>query len=255
MGSIVVARGVRAHVAACLLAVLALLAAGCQARLAIEVTVDGDGAGSLTVGLAADAALRAEARSRGVDPLDELARVGERLEGSGWLASDTLVPGGGREVRLTAAFSDPAEFNLIAADLATALAAPEAVLLEGLRLDVGAEEVRLDGAAALVPGAGIADLGLDPEQVLDRLRAEQPFAYEIVVTMPGEVLETSATAVSENRLRWSVEPGERVRLLAVSERPRIERWVLAASGAAGGLAALLLGLVVTRRRRRPRARS
>lgn len=247
-------RVLRRHGAACLLALLALLAAGCEARLQVDVLVDAEGAGTLTVGLAADAALRSEVRARGVDPLDDLAATGQGLEGEGWVVSDARLTDGGREVRLSATFAGPEEFNELTAALAGALAAPEVVLLDHLRLEVTPDVVRLEGAAGLVPTPSAPASGTAVAEMLDRMTAERAFVYEFVVTMQGELLETTATHRDGDRLRWRVEPGESLVLVAVAERPRSETWVIVVSGSAGGLVALLLGLALTRRRRRRRRR-
>lgn len=253
-----VAGPLRARWSPLLLLLLAVLAAGCQARLALDVTVDADGAGTLAVTLAADAALAEQARALGADPLGDLAATGERLTAAGWQVADVGGDGGGRAVTLSARFAGPAEFAQVAGDLADALAAPEVVLLEDLRLAVDEDVVRLEGTAGMVPAAGIAEHGLEPAEAVDLLAAERPLVYEVTVSLAGELLASSAPGATPGDragtpLRWEVQPGQRVALLAVAERPRAPLgWLLLP--AAGGLALLAGAVLAVRRRRRRRAR-
>jgi hypothetical protein len=103
--------------------------------------------------------------------------------------------------------------------------------------------VRLSGVAALVPTPAVTDLGLQPEQAVDLLADSGAVVYEVRATMPGEVVDSNAE-VDGRVLTWRIAPGERIALVAVAEQPGGPWWVLAVSGALGGLLtlALLAGL-------------
>lgn len=237
-----------------MLALLVLGATGCQARLTVDVAVDRDGAGTLAVALGADAALLAEAAAAGVDPLGELAAAGAALAGAGWSVGDTRDVDGGRTVQLSTPFGSPAELEALAAEVAGALAGPELVPLEDLRLAVEEETLRVSAVAGLVPTEAVTALGVQPEQAVRILEDTEALRYDVRVTLPGEVLETNATAAGElgEPLVWAVPPGERIALVVVTERPRTAWWPFAVAGAVGVL--LLVGLLVLARgaaRRRP----
>jgi hypothetical protein len=147
-----------------------LLTAGCQAHLSLVITVDADGAGQLAISVRADADLLANAEAAGADPLGDLAATGALLEAEGWRSTDVLADDGARTVTLAAPFDGPEEFNAIAAELTGALGAPELAPLEGLRMDLGEDEIRVSGVAALQPGPAVTELGLQPEQAVTVLQ-------------------------------------------------------------------------------------
>lgn len=212
--------------AAALLAALVL--AGCQARLTIDITVARDGSGTLTVSLAADDELLEQAGAAGADPLADLAATGRSLEADGWRVTETVHDDGSRTVVLATDFEEPPAFNELAVTLAEALAAPEATLVERLVLEVDEDLVRLDGTVGAVPGPAVAELGLGPAEAVGLLAEHDAFSFDVLVTLPGEVLETNADGTAQP-LRWEVAPGERVELHAVAERPPSVGWWLAAA--------------------------
>lgn len=229
-------------------AVATALTTGCQARLFIDVDVGPDGAGELAVTVAADEALQERAEASGADPLGDLVATGAALRSEGWRTAER-VEDGWRSVRLSARYRDPAAFNDLAAELAEALEAAEASLLEGLALDVGDGRIRLSGTAGLVPTGAVAELGLEPAAAQALLADSDAFLYDVRVHLPGEVLETTA-AQGEQPLRWRVEPGRRVQIVAVSEQPSDSAW--SGLGVVGGLVAAAAGsLLWWRRRPRP----
>lgn len=218
------------------LVVATVLLTACQARLVIDISVDARGGGQLTVRLGADDDLLAEAAQAGVDPLDDLAEVGRRLEDAGWETVEAVADDGGRTVALTVGFADPEAFNEVAADLVEALAAPEVVVLERLRLSIDEGELRLEGLATLEPGPAVTELGLQPEEAVELVAAHDAFAYTINATLPGELLDTTADDVAMP-LSWEVAPGEQRSVLAITELPG-PRWWVFALGAAAILAAI-----------------
>ncbi|MEX2621172.1 MAG: hypothetical protein WD250_13245 [Egibacteraceae bacterium] len=225
------------------LAGVTLLCAGCQLQMDLALTFDRDGAGDLAVAVTADPALQAMARSAGADPLRELAAAGEELADRGWQTSDTVDDQGMRTVTLSADFTGPRVFEQLAEQLAMALSSPEVDLLTPLTLTVDDEQLLLAGAASLRPTEVVAELGLTPEQAVALLRDEDGFAYTVAVDMPGEVLDTTADRQEDGTLRWTVEPGEQVRIHAVGRRPGPPMWPLVV----GALAGLVVAAVVLRR--------
>jgi hypothetical protein len=231
-------------------AVLALLVAGCQARLAVDIAVDVDGAGQLAVSLAADADLLERTRATGSDPLSDLAATGRALEPQRWRTVDVTDGEGTRTVTVSTGFAGPDEFADLAEDLTTALAAPELVPLSDLRLELTDEEIRLTGVAGLEPTQAVTELGVQPEQAVAIMRDGEHLAYDLSVSLPGEVLHTTGVQHEGGRITWTVAPGERVELVAMGDRPGGRWWVFATAGAVVGLVALmLLGLLARGRGR------
>jgi hypothetical protein len=234
------------------LLLLALLATGCQVRLAVDVAVDRNGAGQVVVSVGADAELLQRAAAAGADPLGELRQAGERLAADGWETADRTHEDGSRAVTLSARFSGPDEFNHLAHDLAGALAAPEVRLLEPFVLEVSPQVLRIEGAAALEPTEVMTEIGLRPEDAVRLARDHELIDYAISVTLPGEVLETNADEHDGPLLRWAVEPGERVAIHAVAQRPPGPWWPWVAMAAAAAVMVVAVAAAVRRRRSQPR---
>jgi hypothetical protein len=203
-----------------------LLLAGCQARLVLDLDVTAEGDGELRVTLAADRELLDAAEAAGADPLGDLAATGSALAAEGWEVDETPGAAGGREVTLSAAFDDLAEFNELAATLAEALAAPEVRLIERLALSADADTLRLDGEVGADPRAPVAELGIDRAEAVALLEAHDAFRFEVLATLPGELLDTTAPG-TEMPLRWEVPPGETVDIVAVVDRPSTPWWAVA----------------------------
>lgn len=232
------------------LAGFALLCAGCELHLEVSASIDGDGGGWLQVAVRADADLAQRARDAGADPLGDLAAAGSDL-GGGWRVGDTTDEDGTRTVALSSRFAGPEEFARLTADLAEALAAPELAPLSGMSVAVTDDRLIVEGSANLEPRPGVAELGVTPEQAVALVRDSGAFSYEVRLMLPGAVLGTTADAHDGGVVSWSVPPGERVRIVAVSERPQAPWWPLVASALLGGaIAALVLRRAVVVRRRR-----
>lgn len=221
---------------------------GCRLGLDVTLDVARDGSGRLAVALAADAAANQRAAAAGADPLALVGDAGERLAGQGWQTRDETAPDGGREVTLSVEAADAAALSAQAAELAEALAAPEARPLEPLRVTLTEDRVEVTGAAGLVPGEGVAEYGLSPEQAVALLGEREALDYRVAVTLPGEVLSSNADVVEASTLIWDVAPGEQVPISATGVRPRFP-WPLVAAGAAAALLLALGGFILLRRRR------
>jgi hypothetical protein len=232
-----------------LLAVLAIAVSGCQLRVGVGVDVDRNGAGVLGVSVGADQELLAKARDAGVDPLDELAAQGRALGKAGWRVTKKAFADGSREVRLSTRFDSPEEFNRLAGDLATALAAPEVRLLEPFTLEVTADRITVAGAAGLQPTATIAELGVQPADAVRLAREAAVVAYEVRLRLPGEVRSSTTSIQDRNTLVWQIRPGERVEVRAVGTRPP-RSWLPILAAIAEVLAAAGVAAAATLRRRR-----
>lgn len=247
------------------LSLLALATAGCQLDLDVGVDVDRDGGGRLTLRLATDEALADWVRANDAAPLDVVVDARGELESAGWRVTEGTPSGGGRSVELSRAFADPAELRRLTADLAGALAGPELTLLEPMDLTVTEERVRLQGAASLRPTDAVDEHGLSTDEAVALLRGQPPatmsdgdgagpppagegLSYRVTATLPGEVLETTATERDGRTLTWAVPPGEEVTIRAVARRPGPPRWPLAL-GALAGAGGAAVGLALWRRRR------
>lgn len=216
---------------------LSLVCTGCQLRFDVDVHVDRRGGGHFEVSLAADPELQARAAQAGADPLGDLAAAGRRLRDQGWRTAERRQADGSREVALSADFANAAQFDALARDLATALAAPELVPLEPMDLEVEEGRLSLAGAASLRPTPVVSELGLSPQEAVRLLRERDAIAYRIAVALPGEVVETTATARDGSLLIWQVQPGERVEVRAVGVRPGPAVWPIVLGGVLGALAA------------------
>lgn len=224
----------------------AVVLAGCRLDAAVSLVVDRDGAGSLALRLVADQELVARADAAGVDPFAPL----RELQVPGWSVADGDRDDGGREVTLRARFDDPDELAALSADLAAALDAPEARLLEPFAVELTSDTVAVSGGAGLVPTDVVAELGLTPDAAVAALA--DSVDYRVRVSLPGEVLEAPGGRVEEREVTWQVPAGEQVAVAAVSQRP--PPWWLWPAVVAGALL-VVAALVLWRwRRRRPRRR-
>lgn len=234
--------------------VVALLCTGCQLGLLVDVRVDRNGGGTVAVAVSADPELLERASGAGADPLGVLVERAEQLGAQGWRVSDRTGEQG-RTVTLSRDFADPDEFNAMSEQLAGALAADEARLLDGLRLALTGDRLVVAGEAAIRPTRALRDYGLTPRRAIRLLSEREAVAYEVAVTLPGEVLATTAQARAGSRLVWTVAPGERVTIAAEGSRPGLP-WLRGAVGAlAGGLLAAAGLWLLARRRNQASARS
>lgn len=224
-----------------LLCALALmLLTGCEASFLVDLSVAAGGGGTLVLALEADAELLQRAQAAGADPLDELAAVGADLAEAGWESTDAATAEGGRRVALAVDFAEAEELNALSEELVAALAAPEVELLSELRLVTSDERIVVTGLAGMEPTEHVTELGLQPEQAVELLRDTGAVRYEVAVTLPGRVLESTATSEDDGRLVWSIAPGERMEIRAEGVRPLVVPWVPLLLGAAGGLVVLLV---------------
>lgn len=238
------------------LVVVAVLTTACQVRLAADVAIGRDGAGTFEFAVAIDEELARDLREAGVEPLAGLEdAAGE--ESSRWEVVGEEPEDGGVRVRLRAAFDDPDGLTELAADLHRALDRDDLRVHDGLRL-----ERRDDGSVAVsgrvgldlpaAPGAEGQGVDFDAEDLerLLRERGEEFVRYDVRVTLPGEPVEHDADEVDGDSLVWRAPVGGMREISAVSAPPGIPSVVLAV--AVGAFAAVVTGVgaFLWRRRRR-----
>ncbi|MGH8899169.1 MAG: LppM family (lipo)protein [Egibacteraceae bacterium] len=240
---------------AVLLAVLALGITGCQLRVGVGVDVDRNGAGVLAVSVGADKELLTKAKEAGADPLGVLLAQSGQLAEAGWRVTEDTPVGGGRELRLSARFRSPEEFNALASDLAGALAAPEVRLLEPLTLEVTDDRITVTGAAGMQPADVITELGVQPADAVRLADEEAAVAYEVRVRLPGDVRSSTATTQDQGTLVWEIRPGQQVEVRAVGTRPSRPLLPVLAVVAEALAAAGVAVAAALRRRQRQRGRT
>lgn len=230
-----------------LLAAVALVAAGCQVRLAADVAVGRDGSGTFEFAVAIDEELARDLRDAGVEPLEGLEDAAEA--GSPWEIVGETPDDGGVRVRMRARFDEPEGLADLAADLHRELDRDDLRVHDGLQL-----ERRDDGSVAFsgrvgldlpaAPGAegqGVTFDADDLERLL-RERGEEFVRYDVRVTLPAEPVEHDADEVDGDSLVWRAPVSGMREISAVSAAPGIPPALLAL--AVGLAAAAVTGLAV-----------
>jgi hypothetical protein len=205
------------------LALLSLALMGCELRLAVDIDVDRTGAGTFDVAVALDGDLTRILEDAGVEVLaglDELRRAA-----TGWEIEDARTDDGGIELRMSADFDDPSEFQRLADSLHGALDEEDPRIFEALRM-----EQRRNGSVAVSGHVGLllpASPGVRGEAVefdedeVERLLEEHgddAIAYDVRVTLPHELEETDADEVVAQSAVWRAPVGE-MRAISVVSAP------------------------------------
>lgn len=225
---------------------LVVLLAGCEARVAVDVTLNRDGGGELALALATDPELDARARAAGADPVEAVAETGRALAPRGWRTTVDRDEAGAR-VLLRRAFGSPAELEALTRELAEGLEAPEVAPLQPFLVTVEDERLHFSGGASLVLTRAVEEHGLLAADAVGAL--DGAVDYRVTATFPGEVLEASGQAEGRT-VTWVVRPGHEQALTAVAVRPGPALGPYLAAGALLGLLALIVVLRMRRSRRR-----
>lgn len=181
--------------------IAASVLAGCRLDLAVDVVMDTEGAGTVTVTATADPALVAQ--------LPELARELAVEDLQTWSVDGPReTADGGLEVVLRTEFSSPEEL----AGALNSIGPPFAGMVAGRTVDADSTVSALRGE--LVVADGLASFA-DPELIelvgdipfRDRLEAAQvplgdAFAVTLNVEFPGEALEVNGAEVEPGVYRW-----------------------------------------------------
>lgn len=243
-----------------LLGVCALAVSACQLRLAADVRIDTDGAGTLELAIGLDEELATELVDAGMDlgaDLQETLAIAD-----GWeIAEQDLDPAGGAMVRLRTAFADPAQLTLVVEELGAALDPVDGTWLERLDLQVAEDgTMQLSGRAGAVPpatpGASGTGIQLDADD-LGRLleeRGDELVRADLRVTFPAQITSSDADQVDGRTATWRLPVGD-VRQISARSAPPVDRtWAIAAAVAAVAAVVAALTVLLLRRRGSRRAR-
>lgn len=242
---------------AVLVAIIAVVVAGCQVRVTTDVAVAPDGSGDVSLTIVVDDELRDALVDAGVDLR---AGLEEAAAGASWTATaldDTDATG----VRLTTDFADPAQLGARVDALTAGLAADDGALLRGVELvrtedggysfvaEAGIDPPRIVGILPLPSGADDEPPAFDGD-ALGEVLAEAGDRYalaELRLTLPT-VPEAPGAVVDGTSAAWEL-PVDGLATVSATAPPVPVRvsTALVAAGAAGGL---LLGLFAVRATRR-----
>lgn len=245
--------------------VAALLLTGCQLTLSVDVVLDGDASGSLTVAVTSDAELQQLASEAGVDPLGRMVERIQNLDSPWQVAEETSDTGGARTLSLRSEFAGPEEFALRYTEMLEVLQAPEARLLGPLTvsLDEETDLISLSGELPLeVTQVAADDYGVDVADLTSQL--DGVVQSTLTVTTPGAVQRSNAAQIlveeetvaepypdAPATMSWQARPGSVTQVAATFERGGLDLLRVAIFGGLGLLAVLLiLGGVLAQRRRR-----
>jgi hypothetical protein len=227
--------------------VLASVLAGCQVRTEVDVALQEDGSGAVTVSVTLDA----EALARVPQLERELAL--DDLRGAGWVVTGPdEAADGSATVVATKPFSTPAEAEVVLGEVAGSLVRDVSVARErsfarssfafGATADLsgGLEAFGDERLAALLDGE---PLGEDVGAIEQRIGAalDEAFTFRFTARLPGGEVES-----------WEVPlGGPPVAMAASSETVRTGSVLLVAVAAVAVVAAFAVLLLPRRRRRRP----
>jgi hypothetical protein len=227
--------------------VLAVVLAGCQVRTEVDVALEDDGSGAVTVSVTLDA----EALARVPQLERELAL--DDLRAAGWVvAGPDEAPDGSATVVATKPFSTPAEAEAVLGEVAGSLLRDVAVTSErsfartsyGLDatadLSGGLEAFGDERLAALLDGE---PLGEDVAALEERIGVplDEAFTFRFTTRLPGGEVES-----------WEVPlGGPPVAMTASSSTARLGSIVAVAVAVVAALAAVAVLVGPSRRRRRP----
>lgn len=217
----------------------AVTLSGCQLDAGVNVVLDRDGAGEMTIALTMDTELAERARGSDLDIMESIRSgvAGDR---------DWDAQGSDEQIVLSTQFDDADELLVRSRRLADGLNAAELAPLDPLSLDVTGDAISVTGRAGLDVTPNVAELGLTRETAVSSL--SESVDYEVTMQFPGEVLTASdGGSVDGTKVTWAIPAGQDVVLQATAKRPAlIPVWAWAAAG----LGLVVAGLVLVRRRRR-----
>jgi hypothetical protein len=237
------------------LLVTATLLTGCRIDVATDVAFDRSGAGEVAVTVRIDGATLRQLDAAGVDPeLDVALGLGPD---PAWRVERSIDADGGLVLTYRQAFSDGEGATALLRELSEDVAPQDPALrLDVTVLTTRSGAVRLGGTGAVSPpatlGVSFDDVPVGPSgEELAALVAEAVRA-QLVVRVPGRVVQHDADALDGRTLRWALPVGEpRTIVLVADGSPlwrRIPTWVFASAT----LLVLAGGASMSRARRRVR---
>jgi hypothetical protein len=235
------------------LALLALLGAACDVRVATEIIVESDYSGTLVVSVAVDDETATDLLAAGLIPDAGLAEV---LAGArGWEVAP--IEGVRASARLTRSFAHVDDVARLLTDLGSNLGQEDGALWDGLRMRVdGAGHVVVEGKAGLVPpsvaGAVGSDVSFDGEDLARLLDAQgrEAVRHDLRIVGAGRSSDNNADVRAGSALVWELPVGEMRQISATL--PLAATPDLARALAVGLLVAAATAIVtlLTRRRRK-----
>jgi hypothetical protein len=225
-------------------ALCALLLSACRLDVSVDVVMQPDGTGTVTVDAVADAELVAQVPDV-VDELrlDDAVANGWRVEGPG------ATEGGGMSIRLVHDFSNAEELASVLNSIGPPLVDMQAARTPGA--DDAAETTNaVDGSLVLPNGFGsFADAELveavggqpfEEELAASGLTPDQAMSFTLRVALPGELVTSTGTEAGDG-VQWTAElDGSSQRLLTQT----VQRPAGSGNGWARPLATIALVLLV-----------
>jgi len=241
-----------------LLVAVGLVAAACEVRTELNITVEADGSGVVEVALGLDE----DALSRRPDLFEQLDL--SDLEDTGWeLVGPSEDDDGATWLRARHGFGAPEEVGPLVEQVVGGDGPVRDVALE--REDSFARtRYRFSGTVDFTAGAaGLTDdpelaeaLGAEPIELLqERIGAaiDELVKVQVAVRLPGEVTSNAPTRASNGAVwRPSIVEREAVELQATSTLARTERWIWLGVAVAAGFALVLYVLIRVAQWRRGR---
>ncbi len=235
------------------LLVVSVLATGCRIDVGTEVSFGRSGAGEVAVSARIDGATLRDLDLAGVDPgIDVALGLGE---GTAWRSRRDVDADGGPVLTYRRSFADGPEATELLRELWEDVDAQDpAVRLDVVVVTTPSGAVTLTGSGALVAPAtlGVRIDGLPVGPVGEELAAlvADTVRAQLVVRVPGRVVEHDADVVADGTLRWALPVGEpRPITLVAEELPLWRRVPTAAALAAAVLLVAGAGLALRARRR------
>jgi hypothetical protein len=226
--------------------VAAVVLSGCRIDVGTDVAFDRTGGGEVAVSVRIDGATLRELDAAGVDPeLDVALGLGPAPS---WRGERTVDDDGGLVLTYRRAFADGAQATALLGELSQDVAPQDPALrLDLTVLTTSAGGVRMAGTGAVSPpatlGVSFDDVPAGPSGeelaalVADAVRAQ------LVVHVPGRIIEHDADAVDGGTLRWSLPVGAPRPIVLVAEGLPLWRRILwpllvvaMSAGVVGGLA-------------------
>lgn len=231
------------------LALLALVAAGCRLTVGAEVVVDRDGSGSAALVFALDGELVAELDALDVDPTAELTAAVAATPS--WELSRERTPSDGLVLTLRRSADEAQELTDAFRELTAGLSDDDPALVVDLDLDVDAEgAAELSGEALLRPPVGPGEVVDDEASAALIEQVRTSTEATLTVELPGPVTASDADGVDGRTLTWKLPVDEPRSVSASASAPTGPSTEVLVAIGAGVLLVLAIGAVTWALRRR-----
>lgn len=233
----------------------ASLLTGCRIDVATDVGFDRSGGGEVAVSVRIDGATLRLLDAAGVDPQNDVALA--LGPDPSWRGERAVDADGGLTLTYRQPFSDGEEATRLLRELSDGVAPQDpAVRLDVTVITTSSGAVRMAGtgviAAPATLGVAIDDVPVGPSaDELAALTAEVVRA-ELVVRVPGRVVEHDADVIDGRTLRWRLQVGEVRTIVLVADAPPLWRRVPLPASVAVAVLTAGGALVLVRARRASR---